>query len=323
MASLGLLFYSYNIRKIGLFNNGSVSICMSIDNSFSKILAIFDIVCTMILPFFTITIINGLIGVKLINVNKNGIIERTQISEITENNKNAFKSKFSTKTPQKNSIKSNQSCSEAKDLNKKQLKREKSTNYNPIANYNSAKDSVKFPSTHSAHRSQSEKATFQVLTRKKIYSRTNKILFSISISFLVLHAPIALIKFKHFRKFQESNKESLSNLMNENKSLTSDGNISIPNLSKEFNSTEIDFLNVTSFYFKFNPLEHIFERITTNIYYLNFVFNFFLYSLNGSKFRESVLKIFKKNPNSNTDIARNIAHDHSFRYRNKVSKSQV
>ena len=331
---LGLLFYSYNIKKIGLHSTGTVSICLSIDNYFSKILAVFDIICTMILPFIIITIINGLIGLKLINVNKNGLVERTQISEITENTIQdaSLKADLTNKSPMKSSIKSSIECSSrANGLNKEQLRRTKSVKIQlgdeeelkrtPIANFNSLKNSVKFQYGHS-NRSSSEIIQKQVIARKKKISRANKFLFSISISFLVCHAPIALIKFKNFRKFPEPNSENISNLINENKSPSVEDEFSFPNASKEVNATFPEFLNITNFYMKFNPLEHIFERLTTNIYYVNFILNFFLYSLNGSKFRESLLRIFKKNIMPNRESTRNVASNRSLHDRNQASKSQ-
>ncbi len=288
----------------------------------------------MILPFIIITIINGLIGLKLINANTNGLVERTQISEITENTIQdaSLKANFPNKSLMKSSIKSNLECSSrTNDLNKGQLRRTKSVKIQlgdeeelkitPIANFNSVKNSVKFQFGHS-NRSSSEITQKQVLARRKKNSRANKFLFSISISFLVCHAPIALIKFKNFRKFPEPTTENISNLINENKSPSVEHEFSFTNTTTELNTTFPEFLNITNFYMKFNPLEHIFERLTTNIYYVNFILNFFLYSLNGSKFRESLLRIFKKHVLSNRELTRNIASNRTLHDRNQASKSQ-
>ena len=44
-----------------------------------------------------------------------------------------------------------------------------------------------------------------------------------------------------------------------------------------------------------NTMEKLAGMLTSNLYYLNFVLNFFLYSLNGSKFRRLFFGLFRRN----------------------------
>ena len=70
------------------------------------------------------------------------------------------------------------------------------------------------------------------------------------------------------------------------------------NLSVDFNETIFDKTlinknNLTDIYENVSVDGNLLERLAGNIYYLNYVSNFFLYSLNGSKFRQHLSKMFK------------------------------
>jgi hypothetical protein len=280
IAVIGMLLYSFNLKKISLNNTGTVTVCTSVDNSFSKTLSIMDIVFTMILPFVIITIINILIVLKLIKVSKSEISEGTQVSEVTENNNPlaSIKRKFSRKVFKPDSIKSNNpTCSTD------EFPRRKSVKIQSNREIESKRVTIKSLKFKFQQRNLSTNETIRA--RKKIINRANKFLFSVSISFLVLHAPIALVKFFNFHKFHEENVDKIP--------LNNDEDYSFGNMSNQENTTIPVYLNISNFYLNFNPINQITERICTDMYYINFVLNFFLYSLSGSKFRESLIRIVK------------------------------
>jgi len=62
-----------------------------------------------------------------------------------------------------------------------------------------------------------------------------------------------------------------------------------------------------------DTVEHLIGRITNNLYYFNFILNFFLYTLNVPKFRNILLK--KKQNNENNHLANGL--------RTRKSKSQL
>jgi len=154
-----------------------------------------------------------------------------------------------------------------------------------------------------------------IRARKKIINRANKFLFSVSISFLVLHAPIALVKFFNFHKFHEENGDKLRTMNN-------DEYYSFGNMSKQENDTIPVFLNLTNLYLNFNPTEQIVERICTDMYYINYVLNFFLYSLSGSKFRESLIRIFKIRTRPWGNTARYPIDNNPNRNNSRISRTQ-
>lgn len=92
------------------------------------------------------------------------------------------------------------------------------------------------------------------------YSRTTRMLLIVSTTFLFLHMPIAVCKAWYFVK-------------------------SI--LKKNHSKNDLSFETSKS--------EELLERLSCYIYYLNFSLNFFLYALNGPKFREAIKNLLKRN----------------------------
>ena len=168
-----------------------------------------------------------------------------------------------------------------------------------------------------------------VSKRMQNYSKTLKILFTISTTFLLLNCPMTINKFWYFFKyrdtsFYETNLESPKALIS-NQSMTFfnyrplqisnsglvyffEKNGTVYNMS--FGADEISIND--SYHHEFNltfpyekekheksdgqtdPLEEIFERISCYLYYLNFPLNFFLYSTSGSKFRNAFISMFRR-----------------------------
>jgi len=189
--------------------------------------------------------------------------------------------------------------------------------------------------------------------RIKSYSRTLKVLFTISITFLLLNCPIAINKFWYFFKyhdtsFYEINIEPPSTAQQSNQSIrVPDSNYRPIQISDSglvyffekkgtffnmtFGADELGInesssaFNMTYVYSKekqqdksnTNPLEEICERISCYLYYLNFSLNFFLYSTTGSKFRNAFISMFRK------ETKKLDSKNKSFNHQNTLNSTQV
>lgn len=100
--------------------------------------------------------------------------------------------------------------------------------------------------------------------RLQKYSRTTRMLLIVSTTFLLLHMPIAGCKAWYFVK---------------------------SSFIKTHSGTDLRSFEISS-------SEEVLERLSCYIYYLNFSLNFFLYALNGPKFRVAIRKLFKRKNNS-------------------------
>ena len=109
------------------------------------------------------------------------------------------------------------------------------------------------------------KASAHLNKRKKRHTRATFVLLSISTSFLVFNFPLALDKIVYLLRDTFPPPVRLNN--------------------SSFNE-ETDVFSLV------DPLEHLLNELTTKLHYFNFVMNFFLYSLSGTKFRKAVLRLF-------------------------------
>ena len=133
-----------------------------------------------------------------------------------------------------------------------------------------------------------------ITERKKKYSKTTKLLLCISSAYLILHTPLALSKIYYFLKNQ--------NIYNQNYEAQESFDQSTISINLELiSNSSLDFerLNTTYFFnmstdIEINLWEEIIERIGGYLYYLNFPLNFFLYTLNGKKFRDGIKHMFKR-----------------------------
>ena len=145
--------------------------------------------------------------------------------------------------------------------------------------------------------------------RRKTYSRTTNILLSISIAFLLFHCPIALCKINIlWNSTTGSNFEATLN--NDSFSLNS----TMDNLNLNSNQTNMTQLLGNNVYMndatndqifinqspnlKENLVQHLIDKFSNDLYYLNFVLNFFFYSLNAKNYRQMLCVFFKKPLNS-------------------------
>ncbi|CAF1030706.1 unnamed protein product, partial [Brachionus calyciflorus] len=101
------------------------------------------------------------------------------------------------------------------------------------------------------------------IRRLQKYSRTTRMLLIVSTTFLILHIPIAICKAWYFIK-------------------------------SYIRQTKND----SSIHLETSSSEEILERLSCYIYYLNFSSNFFLYTLNGPKFRKAIRNLLKIKQNS-------------------------
>ena len=146
-----------------------------------------------------------------------------------------------------------------------------------------------------------------ITERKKKYSKTTKFLLSISTTYLFLHCPLAVCKIYYFLKNHhqfnsesETSNSAVSRLLNS--SLLEPKLEFSKNITSNANST-FDVYRSSS-EMEINLTEEIIERIGGYLYYLNFPLNFFLYTMNGSKFRKAFISIFKRKHVENRIVSR-------------------
>ena len=152
-----------------------------------------------------------------------------------------------------------------------------------------------------------------IIERNKAYTRTTKVLLSISTSFLILHCPIAVCKlysfFKTYRGLTENIDHVYLNETSLSSSLSSSSSVAflrtlILNVTSDddektafslFNSSSKSFLERRqALYLESVLIEHLIERVSNDLYYLYFLLNFFLYSMNGANFRKNLVSMFRK-----------------------------
>lgn len=259
-----LVFYSFAFFTSGIETNRVESKCVTYETFFNVVrsMAMTDIVITTILPFMIITKINIMIAYKL-NKNSNS-------KALDSNNTYKIKNYISNTLCRKDSANRRLEIIPLKP-NKKTNKKSVKFNEVSLAVTYQRESNVSFLIRKSTH-----------IKRTKVYSEATKTLFIISFVFLILHCPLALNKTLYF--------------LNEN--------LSIKKPSKALNNFEelfqIEVTNETIHPSSYSGLEtsefeEIFERVTCYIFYLNFSFNFFLYTYNKSKFRNIMLKLFQRN----------------------------
>ena len=132
--------------------------------------------------------------------------------------------------------------------------------------------------------------------RRKTYSRTTLMLMSVSTTFLVLHFPIAACKIFDFLTKQRPQANLTLNFMSKSQDMQL-----LLNKTRLFavfkNVSQVAAAVAQEHHHVFDPnlmnysFETVMEKLTTNFYYLSFTLNFFLYSLNGSRFRKSLKKM--------------------------------
>ena len=233
-----LVLISFFIYFYSLFTSGIEGVkkpgCVTLEKWFNitKLLAMFDILLSIILPFFVIAITNILIVFKLMKF------------------KNPFR-----KSLKKRGLRVSNNLSVTNDSIIKIRKMQQSSPNVLFKSCSNLKGSNVTSMIQSSTKEQ----------RKAVYSRTTRMLIIISTTFLILHGPIVYCKTIYFLK------------------AVSDGILERSDSSIRSNSNDLKEIDTI-------PLEEIIERLTCYVYYLNFSLNFFLYVLNGSKFRNILWK---------------------------------
>ena len=310
------------MKTTGIRFDGNQNKCLPYNNwiGFVKFMTIADILLTMILPFLLIAIINMMIYLKLASirysvenikkflgrgVNKRHCNTNSHDSRVVSNIR--LNTEGSTrKTNQANNFNDLLTIPTISHFNSNRQKLSKESHLTE-----SGLMVTSFQSTlknNSPIISRMNLSNFKL--RSQSFTRTTKVLLSISTSFLVLHCPIAFCKIYSFFKIQyiDFMAENAVKYLNESSHVDFlQSLLFMNNTSNEENrfddNYKADLLNVSydskffekreRIYFESVLVEHLIERLFNDLYYLNFLINLFLYNLNGSKFRKSLTKMFK------------------------------
>lgn len=124
------------------------------------------------------------------------------------------------------------------------------------------------------------------LKRAKMYSKTTRMLIIISITFLFLNSLMAFSKIRAVLLSLNSS-SSLDQMQSSTIVQMNENYTTILNSTQMYNTTKEESSER-------NLNDELIERISCYFYYLNFSLNFFLYVINGSQFREILLKFTKK-----------------------------
>jgi hypothetical protein len=231
--TFGAIFYSFSLFSTSIVEiSESKSRCSILEDwfNFVNLMSFIDTITTMIVPFLLILVINILIVCKLVG-NK----------------------------PFKRVISFNKPKSEASKLLEKRANLLISIDNKSRSSSSQVIKSNKFELTINSSLNQSRK-----------YSRTTKMLLTLSVTFLLLNTPMAFNKIVYFIKYStlfDSKAQNQTHSMNATASRSS--------LERSTN-------------------EEILERLACYLYYLQFSLNFFLYAFNGSKFKKILFKVTTK-----------------------------
>ena len=221
-----LLIYSFNLITTGLKIHESASRCSPHKDwlIIVELISIIDVTMTMIVPFIIISIINILIALKLTNSklmrtisinHRYGLTQRSKDSDPNRvkilysscQKRNTYLGQNFLKAPFVTSI-----LSSSKDKSENNNTLQTSHLRNDLllkctkSSTNDANSILKFEKSFrmssSINTSSISKETFR--KRNKLYSRTTKVVLSISTTFLILHCPIAIFKLKSFLSYNRS-----------------------------------------------------------------------------------------------------------------------
>ena len=299
--SLGLLLYLFSLKTTGLEEHDSRSSCVLHKKwlKFVSYMSFGDMIIAIFIPFVFILFANLLISIKLIRFSssfamlKKIFCKCSTKQSSTSENCNSDELSFSLNKCGK---------SEPMCLAKSNLRRLTKGDMPKSFISNAPK-------------------------RSKSYSRTLRVLFTISTTFILLNFPIAMNKMWYFFKYHntsfsdvilqyDSYENQTSEQQMEKYEKMPDTNYMLDlfeNNDPGFNYSVHDeavYANKSSHYTEIpyeelepdksnaNPLEEIIERISCYLYYLNFSLNFFLYSTTGSKFRNNLLGMLRRQRSS-------------------------
>lgn len=280
-----LVFYSVSLVTTGIeinpSNNDSACVTHTEWIDVAQVVVLADMVLTMLLPFIIIVISNLLIVSKLMDLPTTiGVLKKRVLFRNRHSNTRSTVSLPSRSNNQ--STRPSQQTLEGNCLLARQSIEINRLNPNYLLRRDAAGTAVSGGAAGSLNRRSStfnwrESIMSRSVQAKRLqkYSKTTRMLIIISVTFLLLHSPIAYSKLSYL--FQNTSDQSIS---------------------------EYD-----------HDHDETMERITCYIYYLNFSLNFFLYTLSGSNFRTIFLSLFGYKPKpvlriitNHTPTHTNIAH---------------
>ncbi len=293
-----LLIYSFNLVTTDLKIHEASTRCAPHKEwiILVEVITLVDVTFTMIVPFLLIFIINILIAFKLTNLksatklsinrqySENKSFQSSKNNPIKRKNNNSGRNLLNVPSATTSSLKLSNNLqkpnSPKKDLTIRFTK----------SSTNDLNEILKMSAEMSMSLNMSLPNTIVYNKRDKLYTRSTNMVLSITTTFLVLHCPIAICKLYSFLKYKKTNL-----LENEKNIYNNTSNVDVLQKFLKNSSNSNSYRNLTVYTNEPGDviLDHLIERISNNIYYLSFLINFFLYSLNGSKFRNALIKMFK------------------------------
>ena len=237
--------------------------------SFAEYYVPLDLILNTVVPFIIISILNTLIVFKLSYVPSKLKQNQPNMTnqEVNDNKKNQHKTYFTTHHSVEHAPKSN-SLNETKYLNVDCINSIKIEKISKMKFF----EKVSFRSDQSASDSKSIYSAMSVLhieTRKKKYSKTSKVLFLISITFLILHFPLCYSKIYY-----------IINMNSSSENFISDSTYDVTTIQESLKNNQTNNISSISYETDFTYFEKSLFKISNMLYFLNFGLNFFLYSFN-------------------------------------------
>ncbi len=274
-----LLIYSFNLITTGLKIHESASRCSPHKDwlIIVELISIIDVTMTMIVPFIIISIINILIALKLTNSKLMRALSINHQYGLTQRSKDrdTKRVKILYSSCQKRNTKYfDPTFWKAPAVTILSSSKEKSKNNNTIktshlrndlllkCTKNSTNDGntilkfeKNFRMSSSINTNSISNETFR--KRNKLYSRTTKVVLSISTTFLIFHCPIAICKLNSFLSYNRSN-----SLENGGKNYNNPANMKVMHsfLSNTTNSSIYQNLTIYSSEPDTVILDHLMER---------------------------------------------------------------
>ena len=271
-----MLIYGMSLVTSGVeyFESEKTDMCVPLNKweKVSRVMVLYDVIFVIFIPFILISITNMLIVVKLLNLKSPiKLLTKSITKSSSIGTNNSIRNR--TRLRSDKSINSHHELNNFLDQTYEHMQRRGHDDDNMSFDLESFGSSAKYISN--------------ISNRIKRYSKTTTVLFTISTTFLILNCPTAIVKLWYIIKnsryeialenFIKNSNMTQENFLKLNKSMT---NLTLSN----------DFIT--------SPFEELAERVSCYLYYLNFSLNFFLYNLNGSKFRKAVISIFIKKKNT-------------------------
>jgi hypothetical protein len=237
-----------------------------------------DLILHTVIPILTISILNTLIAIKLSYFSSD--LKQSESKSVTQE----------TKTINVNLKKSETIYSTCKVISNRSSLKISPTNekrYLSVQNSLSFKNEKKLLKSMEKNLHKSEPSLSDSIhsaiswtnieTRKKKYSKASKILFLISITFLVLRFPMCISKIYFILNMtnEETSLTPSSHQMNSTFFVTVKSNYSA--------NTQVINSMSSKYEFDFSLTQKFLFNLSNKLYYLNFGLNFFLYSFDRSK----------------------------------------